>query len=230
LPLRSARLLLGLAALLFAANVIAQQTTAQALAAWEAQGRADGLARPDIECQDFLQAMGRKPAGLEYSGCSQDDASCIKPMQAHYRVPGTQAVKVEAYLRETFGMPALRYACCGWSNGAPYYWRDGPDAVRYQIGMGVESLPHERGDWHRIEAFIVTVEVLRQGPWRGCSGRFDDLGCAQGYPQRNCHEGCWMPAALQSTGLFGADDALGCSGSGRRLQRACTSACAGRHR
>ncbi len=106
MPLRSARLLLGLAALLFAANVIAQQTPAQALAAWEAQGRADGLARPDIECQDFLQAMGRKPAGLEYSGCSQDDASCIKPMQAHYRVPGTQAVKVEAYLRET-----LWHAC-----------------------------------------------------------------------------------------------------------------------
>ncbi|MDW7600924.1 MULTISPECIES: DUF4952 domain-containing protein [Stenotrophomonas maltophilia group] len=106
-------MLLGLAALLFAANVIAQQTPAQALAAWEVQGRADGLARPDIECQDFLQAMGRKPAGLEYSGCSQDDASCIKPMQAHYRVPGAQAVKVEAYLRETFVMPVLRYVAAG---------------------------------------------------------------------------------------------------------------------
>lgn len=164
LPLRSACLLLGLPALLFAANVIAQQTPAQALAAWEAQGRADGLARPDIECQDFLQAMERKPAGLEYLGCSQDDASYIKPMQAHYRVPGAQAVKVEAYLRETFGTPALRYVCCGWSNGAPYYWRDGPDAVRYQIGMGVESLPYERIEWHRIEAFTVTVEELRQSP------------------------------------------------------------------
>lgn len=79
LPLRSACLLLGLPALLFAANVIAQQTPAQALAAWEAQGRADGLARPDIECQDFLQAMERKPAGLEYLGCSQDDASPSNP-------------------------------------------------------------------------------------------------------------------------------------------------------
>ncbi len=165
LPLRGAcLLLLALPALLFAANVIAQQTPAQALSAWEARGRADGLARPDIECQDFLQAMGRKPAGLEYGGCSQDDASYIKPMQAHYRVPGAQAVKVEAYLRETFGMPALRYVCCGWSNGAPYYWRDGADAVRYQIGMGVESLPHARSEWHRIEAFNVTVEVLRQSP------------------------------------------------------------------
>ncbi len=162
LPQHAARVLL--LASFSSASVLAQQTPAQALAEWEVQGRADGLARPDIECQDFLQAMGRKPAGLEYSGCSQDDASYIKPMEAHYRVSGAQAVQVEAYLHTTFGLPALRYVCCGWSNGAPYYWREGPDAVRYQIGMGVESLPYERGEWHRIEAFNVTVEVLRQRP------------------------------------------------------------------
>lgn len=144
--------------------VLAQQIPAQALAEWEVQGRTDGLARPDIECQDFLQAMGRKPPGLQYVGCSQDDASYIKPMEAHYRVSGAQAAQVEAYLRETFGMPALRYVCCGWSNGAPYYWCDGPDTVRYQIDMGVESLPYERDEWPRIEAFNVTVEVLRQSP------------------------------------------------------------------
>lgn len=108
--------------------------------------------------------MGRKPPGLQYVGCSQDDASYIKPMEAHYRVSGAQEAQGEAYLRETFGMPALRYVCCGWSNGAPYYWRDGPDTVRYQIGMGVESLPYERDEWPRIEAFNVTVEVLRQSP------------------------------------------------------------------
>lgn len=146
------------------ASALAQQTPAQALAEWEVQGRADGLARPDIECQDFLQAMGRKPAGLEYVGCSQDDASYIKPMQAHYRVAGARAERVEAYLHATFGMPMLHYTCCGWSNGAPYSWREGADTVRYQIGMGVESLPHERSEWERIEAFDVTVEVLRQSP------------------------------------------------------------------
>ncbi|HDS1124260.1 TPA: DUF4952 domain-containing protein [Stenotrophomonas maltophilia] len=137
---------------------------AQALAEWERQGRADGLARPDTPCQDFLQAMGRKPAGLEYVGCSQDDASYIKPMEAHYRVAGARAEQVEAYLHAMFGMPMLRYTCCGWSNGAPYTWREGPDAVRYRIGMGVESLPHQRSEWRRIEAFNVTVEVLRQSP------------------------------------------------------------------
>ena len=152
------------AGVLSSASVLAQQIPAQALAEWEVQGRTDGLARPDIECQDFLQAMGRKPPGLQYVGCSQDDASYIKPMEAHYRVSGAQAAQVEAYLRETFGMPALRYVCCGWSNGAPYYWCDGPDTVRYQIDMGVESLPYERDEWPRIEAFNVTVEVLRQSP------------------------------------------------------------------
>lgn len=137
---------------------------AQALAEWELQGRADGLARPDTPCQDFLQAMGRKPAGLEYVGCSQDDASYIKPLEAHYRVAGARAEQVEAYLHATFGMPMLRYTCCGWSNGAPYTWREGADTVRYQIGMGVESLPHQRSEWRRIEAFNVTVEVTRESP------------------------------------------------------------------
>ncbi|WP_459047044.1 DUF4952 domain-containing protein [Stenotrophomonas sp. PSU_St99] len=143
---------------------IMEQAPAQALAEWEAHGRADGLARPDTPCQDFLQTMGRKPAGLEYLGCSQNDASYIKPMQAHYRVAGARAEQVEAYLNATFGMPMLRYTCCGWSNGGPYSWREGADTVRYQIGMGVESLPHQRSEWRRIEAFNVTVEVTRQSP------------------------------------------------------------------
>lgn len=153
-----------LPALLFSTGLLAAESPAQALAEWEAHGRADGLARPDTACQDFLQAMGRKPEGLEYIGCSQDDASYIKPMEAHYRVAGAGAAKVEAFLHATFGLPALRYVCCGWSSGEPYYWREGPDAVRYQIGMGVESLPHARSEWHRIEAFNVTVEVFRQSP------------------------------------------------------------------
>lgn len=164
-PERLARFMLPvLPALLFTTGLLAAESPAQALAEWEAHGRADGLARPDTVCQDFLQAMGRKPEGLEYIGCSQDDASYIKPMEAHYRVAGAGAAKVEAFLHATFGLPALRYVCCGWSSGEPYYWREGPDAVRYQIGMGVESLPHARSEWHRIEAFNVTVEVFRQSP------------------------------------------------------------------
>ena len=164
-PRRAARVLpLVLPALLLTTGLPAAEHPAQALAEWEAHGRTEGLARPDTDCQDFLQAMGRKPEGLEYIGCSQDDASYIKPMEAHYRVAGAGAAKIEAFLHATFGLPALRYVCCGWSSGEPYYWLEGPDAVKYQIGMGVESLPHARSEWHRIEAFNVTVEVLRQSP------------------------------------------------------------------
>lgn len=73
-------LLLVLPALLFSSGLQAAELPAQALAEWEAHGRADGLARPDTVCQDFLKAMGRKPEGLEYVDCSQNDASYIKPI------------------------------------------------------------------------------------------------------------------------------------------------------
>lgn len=152
-----------LLSLLFCADATAQ-TPAEALAGWYAQGRGEGLARPDAVCEDFLQAMGRKPPNLEYVGCTQDDASYIKPMEARYRVAGKDAMEVEAYLRQTFNLPALGYVCCGWSNGAPYSWREGPDSVRYQIGMGVESMPLPREQWAQIPHFSVTVEVLRQSP------------------------------------------------------------------
>jgi hypothetical protein len=51
-------------ALLLAGTAQAQRPDA-ALAEWELHGRSEGLARPDTVCQDFLQAMGRKPAELE---------------------------------------------------------------------------------------------------------------------------------------------------------------------
>jgi hypothetical protein len=54
-------LLLGLAALLFAANVIAQQTTAQALAAWEAQGVRmawrDRISNARISCRRWAGSL-----------------------------------------------------------------------------------------------------------------------------------------------------------------------------
>lgn len=138
--------------------------TPAAIAEWELHGRAEGLARPDTVCQDFLQAMGRKPAELEYVGCTQDDASYLQPMEARYRVSGASAAGVEAYLQQTFGMPPLTYVCCGWSNGAPYFWRQQPGSVNYQIGMGVESLHHPRGQWSAIPYFAVTVAVNRKSP------------------------------------------------------------------
>ncbi|WP_369350072.1 DUF4952 domain-containing protein [Stenotrophomonas sp. JAG2] len=134
-----------------------------AMAEWEAHGRAEGLARPDTPCQDFLAALGRKPDSLHYLGCDKDDDSYLKPMTARYAVSGAAAAEVEAYLRQRFDMPSLVYVCCGWGS-EPHAWREGPDGVRYDIGMGVESPSFPREHWDRIPSFGVTVGVIRQSP------------------------------------------------------------------
>ncbi|MNK24503.1 hypothetical protein D3C87_428100 [compost metagenome] len=139
-------------------------TPAEALADWQAHGRQQGLARPDARCEDFLQAIGRKPAALQYLGCEQDDASYLQPMTARYRVRGASAAAVETYLHQTFGLPLLTYLCCGWSSGAPYTWRAGAHSVGYEIGMGVESGHYPREQWDRIPGFEVSVGVIRRSP------------------------------------------------------------------
>lgn len=162
----TARCLLGSLWCVLALTVDAAsaRASAEALADWEANGRLGGLAPPDTVCQDFLQAIGRKPDTVEYLGCEQDDASYLQPMTAHYRVSGASAADVETYLQQTFGMPALSYLCCGWSSGAPYFWRAGEGSVAYEIGMGVESLHHPREQWTKIPSFDIRVGVTRKSP------------------------------------------------------------------
>lgn len=137
---------------------------ADALADWNAHGRAEGLARPDTPCQDFLKILGKKPGYVEYLGCEQDDDSYIQPMEARYRVSGDVAAKMEAYLGQAFGMPPLEYVCCGWGNHGPFFWRDGPDSVNYEISMGVETLRIPRDQWREIPGFTVRVGVIRKSP------------------------------------------------------------------
>ncbi|MDX3988639.1 MAG: DUF4952 domain-containing protein [Achromobacter sp.] len=134
------------------------------LARWEADDRAAGIAPPDTPCQDFLQTLGRKPDYLEYLGCEQDDDSYIQPMRANYRVSGSSAVKLEAYLMQAFGMPALEYVCCGWASPAPFAWRAGPGGVAYDIGMGVETPRLPRAQWDQIPSFNVSVGIVRKSP------------------------------------------------------------------
>ncbi len=134
------------------------------LARWEADDRAAGIAPPDTPCQDFLQTLGRKPDYLEYLGCEQDDDSYIQPMRANYRVSGSSAVKLEAYLMQAFGMPALEYVCCGWASPAPFAWRAGPGGVAYDIGMGVETPRLPRAQWDQIPSFNVSVGIIRKSP------------------------------------------------------------------
>lgn len=137
---------------------------ADALADWNAHGRAEGLARPDTPCQDFLQTLGKKPDYVEYLGCEQDDDSYIQPMEARYRVSGDAAAKMEAYLGQAFGMPPLEYVCCGWGNRGPFFWHDGPGGVNYEVSMGVETLRIPREQWGEIPSFNVRIGVIRKSP------------------------------------------------------------------
>ncbi len=137
--------------------------SAAALADWEAHGRAEGLARPDTPCQDFLLAMGQKPDYVEYLGCERGDGMQMKPLTASYRVSGAAAVRMEDHLRQVFGMPPLEFVCCGWGS-RPYSTRYPSDGPTVSVGMGVETPSYPREQWQKIPYFDITVAVYRELP------------------------------------------------------------------
>ncbi|MGE8641536.1 MAG: DUF4952 domain-containing protein [Achromobacter sp.] len=137
--------------------------SAAALADWEAHGRAEGLARPDTPCQDFLLAMGQKPDYVEYLGCERGDDLQMKPLTANYRVSGAAAVRMEGHLHEVFGMPLLEFACCGWGS-RPYSTRYPSDGTTVMVGMGTETPSYPREQWQKIPYFSITVAVFRELP------------------------------------------------------------------
>ncbi|MNT66775.1 hypothetical protein D3C72_2048630 [compost metagenome] len=111
-----------------------------------------------MPCGDFLQALGRKPAHVEYLGCELHDDRQAKPMIARYQVIGAHAAAAHAQLSEAFGLPPLLYVCCGWET-APHSWRGGQDGLQYGLGMGVEAPRYPSDEWGRIPAFSITVTL-----------------------------------------------------------------------
>jgi len=140
------------------ADVPARDTAAQDLRSAEAEARAQGVAPPGMPCGDFLQALGRKPAHVEYLGCELHDDRQAKPMIARYQVIGAHAAAAHAQLSEAFGLPPLLYVCCGWET-APHSWRGGQDGLQYGLGMGVETPRYPSDEWGRIPAFSITVTL-----------------------------------------------------------------------
>jgi len=139
-------------------DVPARDTAAQDLRSAEAEARAQGVAPPGMPCGDFLQALGRKPAHVEYLGCELHDDRQAKPMIARYQVIGAHAAAAHAQLSEAFGLPPLLYVCCGWET-APHSWRGGQDGLQYGLGMGVETPRYPSDEWGRIPAFSITVTL-----------------------------------------------------------------------
>ncbi|QVQ28917.1 DUF4952 domain-containing protein [Achromobacter deleyi] len=126
-----------------------------------AEARAQGVAPPGMPCQDFLQALGRKPDGVEYLGCERHDDLQARPMIARYRVAGAAAARAEADLGLAFGMPPLEFACCGWGT-KPHWWRDERTGLQYGLGMGTETPSYPRADWGRIPGFDITVALYTE--------------------------------------------------------------------
>lgn len=147
---------LGLAVV--SSDLLARDNAAQDLQSLEAEARAQGVAPPGMPCGDFLQALGRKPAHVEYLGCERHDDRQAKPMIARYQVTGAHAAAAHAQLRDAFGLPPLAYVCCGWET-APHSWRGGQDGLQYGVGMGVEAPRYPSDEWDRIPAFSITVTL-----------------------------------------------------------------------
>jgi hypothetical protein len=134
-----------------------------------------------VQCADFLALLRRVPAGLEFVDCqyvsvNQRDSAA---MQANYRVRGTQAAAVEAYLVNTSGMPPLRFICCGWDSAPrhprtqrgygvyrlPTHMRPSADVTQLHISMSSgETLVNQRAAWPSLEYFQVRALLYIQPP------------------------------------------------------------------
>ena len=83
---------------------------------------------------------------------------------ARYRVKGSDAHEAEQYMRHAFGLPALRFMCCGWDS-TPYFYRDEKTHRPYMIGMGSEeTLVHTRDGWPAITFFYISVSSFTEDP------------------------------------------------------------------
>lgn len=111
-------------------------------------------------CGDYLLQLGGKPAALQYRGCAQQTDVQGQPYVARYRVPGGQAREIEGYLRARFGMPPLRFACCGW-HGPAFFYRGG-SGHGYLIDFhSAETLEKH---WSRIDRFHIEVRLYAEDP------------------------------------------------------------------
>jgi len=119
---------------------------------------AENLYKP--ACGDHLQRLGGKPAQLGYLGCSQLLDAQDQPFEARYRVSGAEAARVQDYLAARFGMPPLRFICCGWSAPSHFY-RDGA-GYGYLIEFHSEETLEKH--WPSIGRFQLSVRLYSEDP------------------------------------------------------------------
>lgn len=123
-----------------------------------------GCAMAEPRCTDFLAKLSDKPQFVEFVACTQDIDAQGKPFIARYRVKGTDALEAERYLNRRFGLPMLRYICCGWDSTF-YFYRDKKNQHWYLLGMGSEETSvNTREAWPQIKYFYLQVSLATEDP------------------------------------------------------------------
>jgi len=108
-------------------------------------------------CGDLLAAVGRKPAGAMFAGCTPRPDRQGKPLVARYTVAGRDAAAVEAYLRRTIGLSRLRRSCCRWDAPTASFTIGGR---AYLLAMSSEETTvASRARWREIRAFGIEVRL-----------------------------------------------------------------------
>ena len=116
-------------------------------------------------CDDFLARWNQKPAAVEFVRCNIIHHEQVDRLAAIYHVKGYEAIEIEKFLQKQFGMASLRFACCGWApdtekSAPPYGWYVDTMGTQFQVYMSAgETLVNDRGAWHKIPKFRITVET-----------------------------------------------------------------------
>lgn len=122
-PLRG---FLGVAAGLFGLTL----ALSNLLAPWATAPISDPIAGPIAEadrvCGDFAAAWDEKPEQMHFVGCEKIAPAPGEGLRATYLVSGSDAVGVEEFLQQEFGMDAMVFVCC-------YFGTDGPRRAQYYI-------------------------------------------------------------------------------------------------
>jgi hypothetical protein len=119
---------------------------------------------------DALALAGLKAPGSTFLGCERVREHGLRALRLRYGASGATAAEMEARLSAHTGMPALRYACCGWET-APV--RPGGSVsgvltvqgVRYEVTMTSGETPvSDRARWPEIPRFSVVLTRFLEEP------------------------------------------------------------------
>ncbi len=117
----------------------------------------------NLTCGDFLSKIGMRPKDLEFVDCKDTHDAQIHVFEAHYRVAGMKAHRVETYLTKISGMPQLRHVCCVWESTTTKtqiitHGVIGLGNFAYSVEMGTgETVVSDREHWREIDYFYITV-------------------------------------------------------------------------